>query len=431
MSAAIKSLKEVSSKKAFADNHIEKDKFLIWGINTNYRKWAIKFEHYLMSKYSLSADFISTGQLRVYTDPIFPDEGFTAANDPGWGRRAVYQKQCERVYVNNEKMQRDKMAMWSEIWMHMSELSQDKVLERPACADAKADDRNVSDLWKLVALVHSGAATGIPVQDRKAQKTKIIDMKQYNNESLIEFKKRIVEAYSVYRNLGGPLADKEEIIQDFLVKLDQVRYGSFYDDLSAGVALGQCAYPDTIEAAVELANNFVSSAKVAGQLRGKARIETAFVVKTTQQKKIKNDEVKQAEIIAVVNKEKVKKDISKVTCFKCRKLGHFANRCPNQKRINDSDSVCCYFDKGNIFYQSIFQKLSNSHVLLDSCASVSLFNNASLLTNVRPTKVAVNIIGVNSEPLSVKIYNISVQSCTVQRRSQIFCLYLNVKITKA
>ena len=48
-----------------------------------------------------------------------------------------------------------------------------------------------------------------------------------------------------------------------------------------------------------------------------------------------------------VNKKKVEKDKANVRCFKCRKLGHYANECKNDKKSsgdgkNDTFAMMCY-----------------------------------------------------------------------------------------
>ena len=57
------------------------------------------------------------------------------------------------------------------------------------------------------------------------------------------------------------------------------------------------------------------------------------------------------------NEKKVQKDKSKVRCFKCGKLGHYANECKNDKESsgdgnNETFAMTCYKDAEDDKYEN-------------------------------------------------------------------------------
>jgi hypothetical protein len=72
-----------------------------------------------------------------------------------------------------------KYAIWSDIMLHLSETSKERVRDKTEFEEAVKDGKNVLRLWKLIKLVHSGASSGNDkVMDRQQQRIKIEELKQ-------------------------------------------------------------------------------------------------------------------------------------------------------------------------------------------------------------------------------------------------------------
>lgn len=145
-------------------------------------------------------------------------------------------------------------------------------------------------------------------------------IKQYGDESLVAFYKRFVGMIQVTESHWGSLvptkigADKgtrnKFLACLFLSSVDRKRYGKFVDELNNHYLSGQNNYPDTIEIALTMLSHYKSgTVTFHGNARNEGIRATSFAQK-----------------------------MSNVTCYKCRKKGHYADACP-EYNSDDDDSV--------------------------------------------------------------------------------------------
>ena len=97
-----------------------------------------------------------------------------------------------------------------------------------------------------------------------------------------------------------------------------------------------------------------------------------------------------------------------ITCMKCKKKGHYTTACLDKQAVqllqtthkDSNDNIYSHF----LFAQhsNILILIPNTWIFLDSQSSVLIFNNAVLLTNIRP----------HNQPLTIHTNNGSIQ-CTL------------------
>ena len=169
----------------------------------------------------------------------------------------------------------------------------------------------------------------------------------------------------------------------FLLGCDRARYGRLIDDLENDFLQGRNHYPMTVVAAYNLVTNW------------------------KQENRFWRTPI--ADGVAFAN---VDKDISHITCHKCKKKGHYANKCPerdeethetgatllmagikdgdfdnNERNFqflqNGNDAVTCQIGEDG--------RLPMSWILLDNQSTVDVFYNPDLLTNIRTDTKSMSI----------------------------------------
>jgi hypothetical protein len=169
----------------------------------------------------------------------------------------------------------------------------------------------------------------------------------------------------------------------FLLGCDKSRYGRLIDDLENDFLQGRNHYPMTLVAAYNLVTNW------------------------KQENRFWRTPV--ADGVAFAN---VEKDISNITCHKCMKKGHYANKCPDrdaethetgatllmagvadgefdtterqfQFLQNGNNAVTCQIGEDG--------RLPMSWILLDNQSTDDVFYNPDLLTNIREDTKSMSI----------------------------------------
>ena len=189
----------------------------------------------------------------------------------------------------------------------------------------------------------------------------------------------------------------------FLQKLDRTRWGSMMDELENSTNLGRDDYPDTLNAAYILARRrrvdgiYVDSQKAQPK---EDRHDVAFVAKTK----------------AAGEKKPSSNGSIKCICYFCKKPGHGLQDCPNKPDFSTADPKVKEKLKKVLGLVSLMKNIGShvltgslehpfkpTDILLDNKASVSVFNNRNLLTNIRKANITVQISGIGNGSIATNL----------------------------
>jgi Zinc knuckle. len=193
---------------------------------------------------------------------------------------------------------------------------------------------------------------------------------------------------------GGPLTaeEKKQLRKDMCAKARerniamqiirgacQKRYGNLRESLATLYGLEMNPYPDTIDKAM----NSLNIAENQSQSQGRrGRRQDGYIFTQTEKGLVPGTNGKTVE---------------HVTCHKCQKPGHYANKCPSDEAkdapesenkvsthiLSQTHAISGEAHTNHIQLTSPTAILDQSLILLDSESSVHVFNNKELLNNIR------------------------------------------------
>ena len=240
------------------------------------------------------------------------------------------------------------------------------------------------------------------------QETRYAELKQGDREFLSTFKLRFDN--QVKANIGAGVAEITEPKRalDFVCKLDPKRYRSMLAKMrNSALNMEEGAYPQSLSAAYRIASGWANEEE-----RGfhGAESHSAFAFENSKTPALTttkpSDDKKKATM-------KTKRG-SKVICYVCGASGHYAKTCPLRKKGPDSAMVAEHInnhdsDDDEEYYEEAAYVstetvlFSRDDVLLDSQASVSVFCNENLLSEVGESANIITLNGVQSGAPGIKI----------------------------
>ena len=243
-------------------------------------------------------------------------------------------------------------------------------------------------------------------------------LRQRSHESVSDFHKRFeVEIQSMLSlDMEAQLGGERQIAVSFLNKLDKNRFTSLLVELSNSMQRGRDEYPKTLAEALSIAQNYKV---VIGRESDHQKVNVAFYAadvkfdksvkkyEDTKTHGLKNEKQnfnknKKFQNSKFQNSKTPRSRVNDICNF-CGETGHWKYQCPNRAKDKTKDEeIYCVLDSTKVCYKvSNNDQLSEWDVLLDSQASISLFKNKELLTNIKTIKNPIKVNGIGGADLIV------------------------------
>ena len=329
-----------------------------------------------------------------------------------------------RKIVEAQKV--DEQKLFPMIWDRISAGSQSKVREEPGFEAARMQFDSVR-LWQFIKRSHLthvyGEDDSMRAVNIHEQTLRYNYLSQGDQELIGEFKTRFDNQVSANKGVGmEPVVESIRAI-DFLSKLDPKRCTCMLTVMRNNAVQNlPHSYPSTLAGAYRIASSWTNAN---GAVPLGAEQHSAFLTDLAMPTKGKGHGKKGNDKTATT-----KKKSSSVICFVCGLAAHYARDCENRK--SDEQALVAEVqeepdDDDRTVETAIVAThevvlFARSHVFLDNQASVNVFCNGGLLTDIRRSKQGILLNGVQAGVKSVRVdLGKSALSISVVERQRTFC----------
>ena len=256
---------------------------------TNYMAFKVAFREYITSTFGKLASAFDEGSTGLFREPNVEmydindcrdedgniDQGAVARADYRFNRAQV--KRDERVGENDD----DYVKIYGILKNQISRESKDAVAKLPEYEAECEAIKNPFNLWKALEKVHLTCVTADSVSDKIEAQKVYNEIKQLQNETLVEYKTRFETAYKAAVVLNMPVEDAATQVRRFVdgmfMNPVQAQYKVHCKNLLTCGKREQ--YPANITTAMQEAERWV-----AVKVESKETQENVFVISASDSK---------------------------------------------------------------------------------------------------------------------------------------------------
>ena len=317
--------------------------------------------------------------------------------------RAKYKEEDYLQRKRDIKAQKEhERTIFPMMWKRMSTDSQSRVREEEGYRTAYLTLDCVL-LWTLIRRTHLthmfGDTDPMKEINQHEQESKYGMMRQGERELITTFKARFDEQILANDAVGVAKITDTLRALDFIGKLDPKRYRRMMTEMRND-ALRQKpdAYPKSLASAFRIASQWRTDGS--SQMAPTPPGASAFVTEEVHVTASKDTEKRAGKTGGYK-----KKQLADIDCYACEGKGHYAKNCPNRKpsaeKVHvtksepDSEEESDRDDWGvALITASEMCMFSRYEVLLDNEASLNIFSNRDLLTDVRQAVQPIKVSGI-------------------------------------
>jgi hypothetical protein len=333
-----------------------------------------------------------------------------------------WKQEVEDYFKRNRQLQHNTKTVYSVIWGQCSEALRARLKSHP---DFDVNDTSQNCEWLLKTIkgimirFESQRFVFLSMADATQQ---VFTFRQGPDMALSKYYEDFKNLIEVYEHYGGDLGSSPVLVATittgtpaqkqlaarnmyigilFLRGADRKRFGGLWTDLENQHSRGLNQYPKDLTDAYALLLNYKTlKSAPAATTSSQSSSGTSTPVSSSTLSDHTGMSFAQSSIVETPGTDGTLH--AKITCHKCRLKGHYANKCPSTGNVFAESPKFTHSPSQpslppshlghSCSHVRHLSSIPTSWVLLDSQSTDSIFNNASLLANIRESPTSLTLL---------------------------------------